>query len=223
MSSAMEQAAIGSAREDAISARIVGIVHELAVELHPRKRRTLRLDLDSDLDRDVGLDSLGRAELLLRIDREFKVRLPDALIGDARCPRDLLDGVLSASPTIAPAALEAMARVTLPPVMEPATAATLIEMLTAHVERHGSRPHVLLWRGDDAHTAITYGELDRNARAIAHGLMMKGIGRGDRVAIMLPTDVAFFPTFFGVLFVGAIPVPIYPPFRRAQVEDHLRR
>jgi 1-acyl-sn-glycerol-3-phosphate acyltransferase len=223
MSSATEQAAIASARQDAISARIVGIVHELAVELHPRKGRTLRLDLDSDLDRDVGLDSLGRAELLLRLDRAFKVRLPDALIGDARCPRDLLDGVLSASPTIAPAALQAMARVTLPTVMEPATAATLIEMLTAHVQSHGSRPHVLLWRGDDAHTAITYGELDRNARGIAHGLMMKGIGRGDRVAIMLPTDAAFFHTFFGILFAGAIPVPIYPPFRRAQVEDHLRR
>jgi non-ribosomal peptide synthetase component F len=223
MSSAKEQTAIASAREDAISARIVGIVRELAVELHPRRGHTLRLDLDSDLDRDVGLDSLGRAELLLRLDREFKVRLPDSLIGDARRPRDLLNGVLAASPTVPPPAMEAMGRVALPAVMEPATAATLIEMLAAHVKTHASRPHILLWRSDDAHTAITYGELDRNARAIAHGLMMQGVGRGDRVAIMLPTEAAFFFTFFGVLFAGAIPVPIYPPFRRAQVEDHLRR
>ena len=223
MSSATEQTAVASAREDAISARIVDIVRELAVELHPRRGHTLRLDLDSDLDRDVGLDSLGRAELLLRLDREFKVRLPDSLIGDARCPRDLLNGVLAASPTVPPPAMEAIGRVALPAVMEPATAATLIEVLAAHVKTHASRPHILLWRSDDAHTAITYGELDRNARAIAHGLLMQGVGRGDRVAIMLPTEAAFFFTFFGVLLAGAIPVPIYPPFRRAQVEDHLRR
>jgi 1-acyl-sn-glycerol-3-phosphate acyltransferase len=46
---------------------------------------------------------------------------------------------------------------------------------------------------------------------------------GDRVAIMLPTDAAFFEAFFGVLYAGGVPVPIYPPFRRAQVEEHLRR
>jgi acyl carrier protein len=102
MSSAREQAPIVSAPQDAISPRIVGIAHELAIELHPHKGRELRVDLDSDLDRDVGLDSLGRAELLLRLDREFKVRLRDSLIGDARCPRDLLEGVLAASPTLPP-------------------------------------------------------------------------------------------------------------------------
>ena len=223
MNSARGQAAVEIECEDTISARIVAIVRELAIELHPHKGRLLTLDLDSDLDRDIGLDSLGRAELLLRLDREFKVRLPDSLIGDARCPRDLLKGVLAASPTLPPSAIEAIERVELPAVVEPIAAATLIEMLAAHVETHASRPHIRLWRGDDADRVITYGELDRNARAIAHGLMKRGVSRGDRVAIMLPTEAAFFFTFFGVLFAGAIPVPIYPPFRRAQVEDHLRR
>ena len=40
---------------------------------------------------------------------------------------------------------------------------------------------------------------------------------------MLPTSNDFFHAFFGVLMAGGIPVPIYPPFRRAQIEDHLRR
>jgi 1-acyl-sn-glycerol-3-phosphate acyltransferase len=223
MNSAKEPAAVASAREDAFSARIVDIVRELAVELHPRKGHPLTLDLDSDLDRDVGLDSLGRAELLLRLDRQFKVRLPESLIGDARCPRDLLEAVLAASPTVPPPAMEAIGRAELPAVMAPTTAATLLEVLAVHVEAHASRPHILLWRSDNAHTAITYGELDHNARSIAYGLLMQGVDPGDRVAIMLPTEAAFFFTFFGVLLAGAIPVPIYPPFRRAQVEDHLRR
>jgi hypothetical protein len=160
--------------------------------------------------------------LLLRLDREFKVRLPDRLIGDARSPRDLLEGVLAASPTVLPPATEAIG-VALPEIVEPAGAATLLDVLAAHVTAHPERPHILLWRSDDVDAPITYGDLDRNARAIAHGLTLRGIGRGDRVALMLPTEATFLYTFFGVLPAGATPVPIYPPFRRAQVEDHLRR
>jgi hypothetical protein len=121
-----------SRRKGANQARMLTLksCHELAVELHPHKGRMLRLDLDSDLDRDISLDSLGRAELLLRLDREFKVRLPDSLMGDARWARDLLEGVLAASPTLPPRAIEAMGRVE-PAVMEPIAAATLIEMLAA--------------------------------------------------------------------------------------------
>jgi len=52
----------------------------------------------SDLDRDLGLDSLGRAELVLRIDRAFKVHLPDRLLADASTPRDLLQALLAAAP-----------------------------------------------------------------------------------------------------------------------------
>ena len=58
----------------------------------------LDVGLDSDLDRDLGLDSLGRAELLLRLDQAFKVRLPEQLISDAATCRDLLDGVVAAKP-----------------------------------------------------------------------------------------------------------------------------
>jgi 1-acyl-sn-glycerol-3-phosphate acyltransferase len=40
---------------------------------------------------------------------------------------------------------------------------------------------------------------------------------------MLPTSIDFFTAFFGILYAGAIPVPIYPPMRLSQLEDHLRR
>jgi 1-acyl-sn-glycerol-3-phosphate acyltransferase len=135
----------------------------------------------------------------------------------------LLEEVLAAAPIVPPAATEAMGRVALPAVTEPTGAATLIEVLAAHVGAHPGRPHIMLWRSDSAVETLTYGDLDRDARTIAHGLMLRGIAAGDRVAIMLPTEASFFHTFFGVLFAGAVPVPIYPPFRRAQVEDHLRR
>ena len=81
-----------------VAARFSRLVRDLVWELHPHMQRRVTVSLDSDLDRDLGLDSLGRAELVLRIDRVFKVRLPDQLLADANTPRDLLQALLEAAP-----------------------------------------------------------------------------------------------------------------------------
>ena len=49
-----------------------------------------------------------------------------------------------------------------------------------------ARPdHVALRQGDDV---LTYGELDDRARRVAHALTRIGVGRGDRVAVMVPNS-----------------------------------
>ena len=207
-----------------LAARFSRLVRDLVWELHPQMQRRVAVTLDSDLDRDLGLDSLGRAELVLRIDRAFKVRLPDQLLVDASTPRDLLRALLAAAPGRV-AAMEALPSELkeLPEVVAPFSATTLIEVLAHHVQSHGDRPHVLLWRSEDDEQTISYADLNRESCTIAAGLIERGLVPGDRVAIMLPTEPAFFAAFIGVLYAGGVPVPIYPPFRRAQVEDHLRR
>jgi 1-acyl-sn-glycerol-3-phosphate acyltransferase len=40
---------------------------------------------------------------------------------------------------------------------------------------------------------------------------------------MLRTESAFFSVFFAILLAGAVPVPIYPPFRPGRMEEYLRR
>ena len=45
----------------------------------------------------------------------------------------------------------------------------------------------------------------------------------DRIALMLPTGRDFFVAFFAILYAGAVPVPIYPPMRLSELEEHLRR
>ena len=226
MTGTSEPSAGGDRKEaDAeVVAKFLRLVRDLVWELHPHMRRTVAIELDSDLDRELGLDSLGRAELVLRIDRAFKVRLPDRLLGEANTPLDLLTALLAASPDRGPSlGARAAESAALPEVMAPHSAETLIEALNYHVTQHGSRPHILLWRGEDDEQSITYADLDRAARSVGRGLLEKGLTPGDRVAIMLPTEAAFFEAFFGVIYAGGVPVPIYPPFRRAQVEDHLRR
>ena len=208
----------------AVTDRTISIVIELADELHPNRSGKSVAGPDSDLERDLGFDSLGRAELILRLDRAFKVRLPDRLIADARTPSDLTEAIMAAEPSArelehAPAQA--------PPdlaTIAPATAATsLIEVLCHHVEAHDTRPHLGLWDGNQITQRLSYGQLHNDALSVAYGLRQEGLEIGDKVAIMLPTGLDFFRTFFGVLYAGGIPVPIYPPFRRAQVEEHIHR
>jgi len=218
----------GLARElpdhETIQNGTLAVVVKLAEELRPSRSGRVAATLDSNLDRDLGFDSLSRAELILRLDRLFKVRLPDQLIGDAITPRDLADAIQAA----APASIDAQGIVPAPPadldvISEPINAATLVAALLFHAQKHPSRPHVGIWLGDRMGAGLTYGALHRDALAIGHGLKNAGIATGDRVALMLPTGLSFFRTFFGILYAGGVPVPIYPPFRRAQVEEHIRR
>ena len=205
-----------------VGKRLLGIVRDLILELHPHREDTLRVALGSTLDRDLGLDSLGRAELLVRLERGFGKRLPQDVLGSAETVRDLLTALLESDGA---AELPGF-HIDLPalePVSDmPVQAATLTEALDWHVEKHPERPHIILWDEVESPT-ISYRGLAERARAVALGLLKRKIEPGDRVAIMLPTGADFFRSFFGILYAGAVPVPIYPPMRLAQIEDHLRR
>jgi 1-acyl-sn-glycerol-3-phosphate acyltransferase len=161
---------------------------------------------------------------LQRLDREFGIRLPEQLLADASTPSDLLAAVRAAQPAAeAVRLLPTPEIVRLPEGTEPKRARTLLEALDAHIRADGARTHIHLWVSDGEERRITYEDLHQAARRAAVGLLDTGLQAGDRVAIMLPTGADFFTTFLAVLMAGGIPVPIYPPFRRAQVEDHLRR
>ena len=218
----LERGASTRSLQDA-QATVLNVVRALVVELHPDFVDDRLVRLDSDLDRDLALDSLSRAELLQRLNRNFNVQLPDRLIGEANSPRDLVNAVLAAGAAAAPASPRPAPHIMLESVDEPIEARTLIDALAQHAERHGDREHVLLWRAEGAPDPLSYHDLYHAARAAAGGLVERSVGCGDRVAIMLPTSRDFFVAFFAVLFCGAVPVPIYPPFRLAQIEDHLRR
>ena len=92
------KAKASSASIDDANAAVLQIIRDLIVELHPNLVDPRLVRLDSDLDRDLALDSLSRAELLLRLDRAFKVQLPERLIGEADSPNDLVRAILSPPP-----------------------------------------------------------------------------------------------------------------------------
>ena len=173
------------------------------------------------LDEDLGIDSLARVELGLRIERDLGLRLPEGALMAAETPGDLLAAILGAGPA---AALVAQAVPQTPAIEgEPADARTLPDMLAWHVAQHADRHHVAFIASETQTQTLTYGELDARARRVAGGLRRAGLAPRSACALMLPTSLDFFAVFYGVMLAGGIPVPIYPPFRMSQLEDHLRR
>ena len=213
--------------------RLLGIVRGLARELRPGASGVDHLRLDHALERDFGLDSLARVELLARIERELGIRLTEAAFAEAETPRDLLRQIGVAphagTPTLAHTTMMADTGEEHPP----ATLSTLIDLLDWHVAQHGERVHITLEGEAEQSEDITYRMLQADAQALAAGLLAQGLGAGDRVApgsgagdrvaIMLPTGREFFAAFYGALYAGCVPVPLYPPTRPSQIEDHMRR
>ncbi|MBT4710633.1 MAG: acyl carrier protein, partial [Alphaproteobacteria bacterium] len=68
--------------------RLLAVARAVATEQHPHLAAN-EVTLDSSIDRDLALDSLGRLELLGRIEVEFDVRLSEDLMSSAETPRDL--------------------------------------------------------------------------------------------------------------------------------------
>ena len=64
---------------------------------------------------------------------------------------------------------------------------------------------------------LTFAELDRLSDQVAAYLLEKGIGRGDRVAVMMQNCPQFIAAFYGILKIGAVHVPVNPMFQEAEL------
>ncbi|WP_330319630.1 amino acid adenylation domain-containing protein [Streptomyces clavifer] len=102
----------------------------------------------------------------------------------------------------------------------PLPARTVPEAVRAQAAR---TPHAVAVR--DAHTSLTYAELDARADALAHVLRERGAGRESRVAIAAPPSVDTAVAMLAVLRAGAAYLPVdpeYPPARIRHMLDDAR-
>ncbi|MGW2472560.1 amino acid adenylation domain-containing protein [Streptomyces sp. NPDC001665] len=77
----------------------------------------------------------------------------------------------------------------------------------------------------DAHTTLTYGELDARAGALARHLTERGVGPEDRVAVALPRTSELVVALLAVLKAGAAYLPLdpdYPAQRLSYMLDDAR-
>jgi len=210
--------------QDKLANTLLMVIEELVAELHANKTRSFVLSLDSSLDDDIGLDSLARVELISRIEQHFKVTLPDRVFVEVESPRDLLRSIAGVQGQKQAFPSKHVVERAVGKVEElPHHASTLIDVLEWHVQHNPDRLHINIVGDDNDLQSLTYQQLWRGAQKVAAGLQQQGIQSGETVAIMLPTGSDYFFSFYGILLTGAVPVPIYPPVRRSQLEDHLHR
>jgi acyl carrier protein len=197
----------------------LSLVKELLAELGSGEAAS-RVALDSSFDRDLGLGSLERVELLIRTERRLGIRIPETVAQRADTPaewvRSLFEGETpsgSERPTIRQPGDAAA------PPME---ATSFAQVLRQHAERDPGRVQVHLLEEGQLNE-ITYGHLFEASEEVAAGLIASGLRPNETVAVMLPTGADFLYSFLGIALAGGIAVPIYPPARPDKIEEYVRR
>jgi fatty-acyl-CoA synthase len=94
---------------------------------------------------------------------------------------------------------------------------TVTDALTAAVRTTSGITFVDL---HERETFFSFAEIHARAGRIAAALRRTGVSSGDRIALLFPTSPAFVDAYFGVLFAGAVPVPLYPPFRLGRLPEY---
>ena len=215
--------------------RVLEIVRELVAELgHESALRSA--GPASHLDRDLGLGSLERVELLLRLEKSFGTRLDEEVLAGAETVQDLITALSAANGARLPDeqattafGVRAKAAVLEPGISFPgqaegvAATETFQEVLRHRGRADSSRVHLIFYEDEGESPSMTFGELLEGAERVAADLVKRGIGRGDSVALMLPTSRDFFLVFAGTLLAGATPAPIYPPFRADRIAEYAER
>jgi fatty-acyl-CoA synthase len=69
----------------------------------------------------------------------------------------------------------------------------------------------------------TYGQLREKARQAAGALQALGIGKGDRVAVLLPNGGEWLALFYGAALIGAVTVPVNTRFKAAEIDFCLKQ
>lgn len=204
--------------EDSALDRVLQLVQQMVDETAPNRHYVIKPH--TSFEKDLALDSLSRVELMLRVGRTFGVETSPAMLSEADSAQDLLRFIETASSQqpYASGRLDGMQTVGLPD-----HAQTLLDILEWHADHQAGKVHVLLIDEQHREHEIRYCDLLDEAKAVAAALLQRGLLPKQTVALMLPTSRDYLACFFGVLFAGAIPVPIYPPARLSLIQDQLRR
>lgn len=199
-------------------ARVMGAVKELGAELNNGKEPPV--SMSTHLEWDLGLASVERTELLVRLEAALGTKLSSNQVFGAITVADLVRIVSETGDSSSSEVIELQPG-EIPPY--PTHVHTLIEALDYQATHQPDRHTLFFQEEGECTTQWSYPDLRAAAQRVAGGLALRGVQFGDRVGIMLATGPDYVATFFGVLWLGAIPVPLYPPFRLDQIEDYIKR
>jgi len=85
----------------------------------------------------------------------------------------------------------------------------------------GDRPALRIV-GDGA-ASLTFAELSQRSNRIANGLRARGVGRGDRILLMLGNIVPLWETMLAAMKLGAVVIPASTLLTRDDLRDRFIR
>jgi long-chain acyl-CoA synthetase len=86
---------------------------------------------------------------------------------------------------------------------------------------HSTKTYAALDAFESFGKSITFGQLEREAKAFAAFLQSKGYGKGDRVALMMPNVMAYPVALFGTLLAGCTVVNVNPLYTSRELVHQL--
>ncbi|MDQ6940904.1 MAG: long-chain fatty acid--CoA ligase [Candidatus Eremiobacteraeota bacterium] len=97
---------------------------------------------------------------------------------------------------------------------------TELPTLPAFIAEHlaSPRPVALAERREGQTVSLSAGDVHRRAGAVAHALRQRGVGRGDRVAILANNCVDWLVADFGILYAGGVVVPMFATTADDQIQ-----
>jgi len=69
---------------------------------------------------------------------------------------------------------------------------------------------------------MSFDQLRLEAAQRGEHLRRAGLKKGDRVALVIPEGEQFIPTFYGALWAGLVPVPLYPPLALGKLDAFMQ-
>ncbi|MFW5858089.1 MAG: AMP-binding protein, partial [Planctomycetota bacterium] len=101
---------------------------------------------------------------------------------------------------------------------DPPRAETLVALLQARAcSTPDAKAYAFLADGEAPAGALTYGALDRRARAVAARLR-EAAEPGARALLLYDPGLEFLPAFFGCLYAGLVAVPLHAPHQNRNLE-----
>ncbi len=95
---------------------------------------------------------------------------------------------------------------------------TMGQALHCAVDRYARRVAMI-----EGNQRTTYRQLLKRVRCLAHQFQSMGIGKGDRIALLLWSEADFIYSFFAAAEIGAVVAPLPPRLRCEQMSAYLRQ
>lgn len=89
---------------------------------------------------------------------------------------------------------------------------TLKQMLEEAVKRYAGKTVIVM-----GERKLSYAELDEASNKVANALVGMGLGKGDRVALLLANSPEFVAIYFGVVKMGSIAVLLDPKYKLTEL------